>query len=83
MIRVENGGHYVPENEIENRYYLGYKNLDTYYPRFKNLHVLNSSFYNQLPKHILSLKDSKVEAKSRFPKFLELLIPNITKLISY
>jgi len=82
MIRVENGGHYVPEKEIENRYYLGYKNLDTHFHRFKGLHLLNSSFYNQPPKHILSLKNSKVAARNKFPKFLKPLIPNIHKILS-
>lgn len=30
-IRVENGGHYVPENEIEKRYNDGYNNLNSFF----------------------------------------------------
>ncbi|WP_157243493.1 hypothetical protein [Algoriphagus resistens] len=44
-IRVENGGHFVPESEIMNRFKAGYSNLDEFFGFFDTLHLFNSSTY--------------------------------------
>lgn len=80
QIRVENGGHFVPENEIIDRYYLGYLNLDKHFIYFDNVHLLNSSYYNQEPKHILSIRKGQIIEISYLPEFLCELIPNIVHM---
>lgn len=76
-IRVENGGHHVPDEEIESRFKAGYLNVDKYFQKFDNVHLLNASFYNEAPKHIVSLSNNKNVKTNQFPDFLKGLIPNI------
>ena len=80
LIRVENGGHYVPPKEIEKRFYEGYANLDALYSKFDNIHLLNASAYNQEPQHILTITKGKVISKHNFPDFLKLYLPVISNL---
>ncbi|PZX51880.1 putative ABC-type ATPase [Algoriphagus ratkowskyi] len=77
QIRVENGGHFVPESEIVSRYYEGYRNLNKHFQYFDNVHLLNSSYYYQEPKHILSIGKGQVLAVGHVPEFLDELIPRI------
>lgn len=79
-IRVENGGHFVPEKEIEERYKLGYENLNGLFSQFDFVHLLNSSFYNEVPHHILSIQNGQLVYLSEFPEFLKELTPSIAKL---
>ena len=80
QIRVENGGHFVPEHEIENRCYLGCKNLNNHFLFFDNVHLLNSSQYDKAPQHIMSTTNGLVTAETDFPQFLEKLLPNISSI---
>ena len=80
QIRVENGGHFVPENDIKSRFHLGYKNLNQHFKYFDNLHLLNVSEYDSPPKHIVSLEKGKIIALTKFPKFLTNLLHDINKL---
>lgn len=81
MIRVENGGHYVPSLEIEKRFFEGYTNLDTLYPKFDNVHLLNASVYNKEPQHILTIAKGKLIKQHNFPDFLKTHLPAISKLV--
>ncbi|RAI91973.1 putative ABC-type ATPase [Algoriphagus yeomjeoni] len=80
QIRVENGGHFVPEAEIENRYMLGYRNLNMHFQYFDTVHLLNSSYYKKEPRHILSIREGDVLATTHLPGFLNDLIPTIISL---
>lgn len=80
QIRVENGGHFVPEKEIEERYKLGYANLDRLFSQFDFVHLLNSSFYDEEPHHILTIQNGRQMHLSEFPEFLKGLTPSIAKL---
>lgn len=79
-IRVENGGHFVPEKEIEERYKLGYENLNKLFSKFDFVHLLNSSFYKEEPHHILSIQNGQLIYLSEFPEFLKAITPSIAKL---
>ncbi|WP_339815881.1 zeta toxin family protein [uncultured Imperialibacter sp.] len=81
-IRVENGGHFVPDNEIEERYKLGFENLDRLFAQFDFVHLFDSSFYKEEPHHILSAREGQLIYFSEFPEFLKLLIPTIAKMAS-
>jgi predicted ABC-type ATPase len=80
QIRYENGGHYVPDNEVEERFYLGYKYLDEHFTDFDHVHLLDSSFYDSEPCHIASLISGKVESITKYPEYLIDLLPKITTL---
>ncbi|WP_119844811.1 hypothetical protein [Reichenbachiella sp. MSK19-1] len=47
QIRVENGGHHVPEHEIESRYQLGFQNLNEYWKYFDELYLFETSAFKQ------------------------------------
>ncbi len=80
-IRVENGGHFVPDIQIKERFELGYKHLNEYFSQFDFVHLMNSSFYKEAPHHILSIHKEEVIQLSNFPYFLKDFVPNISKLI--
>jgi predicted ABC-type ATPase len=81
QIRYENGGHYVPDNEVEERFYLGYKYLDKHFEDFDYIHLLDSSSYDNTPCHIASIHNGKLKTISKYPKYLRNFLPNITELI--
>lgn len=81
-IRVENGGHYVPENEIEKRYYDGYNNLNTFFDYFDYVDLYDSSKHLKHPSHILSSESGKISSINNLPNYLNDLIPNIIKNIN-
>lgn len=77
QIRVENGGHFVPEWEIERRYHLGYQNLNDHWTYFDEVHLFNTSGYGEEPKHFLSLIERNVAVVEDIPEFLT---PILTKM---
>ena len=79
-IRVENGGHFVPDKEIEERYKLGYQNLNIEFSQFNFVHLLDSSFHKEEPHHILSIQNGQLIHLSEFPDFLKALVPSIAKI---
>lgn len=81
QIRYENGGHYVPDREVEERFYLGYKYLNEHFKDFDHIHLLDSSFYDSEPCHITSLQKGKLVSVNKYPEYLKELLPKITTLI--
>jgi predicted ABC-type ATPase len=77
QIRVENGGHFVPENEIRERYELGYKHLNQHWKYFDDVILFDTSTYNEKPKYILSVYNGKIEMLNGFPEYLKSYIPDI------
>ncbi|WP_051287244.1 zeta toxin family protein [Algoriphagus mannitolivorans] len=80
-IRVQNGGHFVPDTEIQMRYYAGFKNLDDHFAWFDSIDVYNCSYYKQEPKYCFSLVKGEVVLCEQFPEFLTALIPKIATKI--
>lgn len=78
-IRVENGGHFVPEKEIERRYYDGYDNLNKFFDYFDYVDLYDSSKYLEHPSHILSIEYGKISSINNLPHYLNDLIPDIVK----
>jgi len=79
QIRVENGGHFVPEHEIESRYDLGFENLNTHWKYFNELYLFETSAFKQEPNLILTSIDNKIEIEDNIPHYLNRRIPNILK----
>lgn len=82
QIRVENGGHFVPESEINLRYKLGFENLNSKWGYFDDVYIFDTSTYNEEPKFLLSIANNKVDQFIEFPKYLNLLIPSIKNLFT-
>ena len=76
-IRVENGGHFVSEREIELRYRLGFENLNNHWKYFDQIFLFETSVYKREPKHILSIFRNTVEHDEDIPPYLNMLIPDI------
>lgn len=80
QIRVENGGHFVPDSEITERYRLGYENLNEHWAFFDEIYLFDTSAYKQEPRFILSIVNNELIEKIGFPKFLAPLVPSIQLL---
>lgn len=78
QIRVENGGHFVPDNEIEKRYHLGFKHLNQHWTYFDQVFIFETSAYKQEPFLLISIVNGEVEVENDLPKYLDNLIPTIT-----
>ncbi|WP_456457994.1 hypothetical protein [Reichenbachiella sp.] len=77
QVRVENGGHHVPPDEIELRYYLGYEHLNKYWKYFDELYLFETSAYKEEPRLILTSIEDQVEREDKIPDYLNNLIPDI------
>jgi predicted ABC-type ATPase len=76
-IRVENGGHYVSENEIKTRYFDGFANLNSSFRYFDIVDIFDTSAYAAEPKHVLSIENGIATIKGKLPNYLGQLIPLI------
>jgi len=81
-IRVENGGHFVPDSEIINRFGAGYNNLNEHFGFFDTLHLFNSSTYGKAPDYCLTFQKGKLVKKADLPSFLEDFTPILYKQAS-
>ena len=80
-IRFENGGHFVPDNEVKERYKLGFKNLNENWEFFDRVTLFETSKYNDTPTHLFTIQDKNYILRNNFPKYLEKLIPNMKELL--
>jgi len=60
----------VPDLEVEERYRLGYENLNRHLKDFDNIHIFDTSTYNSSPAHILSLRNGKIDILNKCPEYL-------------
>lgn len=82
-IRVENGGHFVPNKEIESRFKLGYKNLDKHCGDFDLTWVFESSSHGNTPVPLaLFLKGIWFETDDHFPNYFARRLPNLSRQIT-
>mgnify|MGYP003646191270 CR=1 FL=1 len=79
QIRVENGGHFVPDAEIEKRYYQGFENLNQHWVFFNQVFLFETSAFKTEPKHILTIINQEIEHEEDIPNYLNKLIPSILK----
>jgi predicted ABC-type ATPase len=77
-IRVQNGGHFVPESEIEKRYFEGFSNLKAYYKFFDSIDLFDTSTYGEPPKFVLFIENGEVLSVKNIPEYLnDLISPNL------
>lgn len=79
-IRVQNGGHFVPEKEITKRYKAGFSNLDQYYKEFDSVDLFDTSTYGKEPSYLFSIEENKIINQHTSKRYLSKLIPNILSL---
>ena len=78
-IRVENGGHFVPDSEILKRYYEGFANLNANFKYFNLVDVFDTSAYSKVPEYLLSVENGRITTTRKLPEYLIGLIPDILK----
>lgn len=83
LIRFENGGHFVPNDQVEQRFVFGYKCLEKYFAQFDTLHLLDSSAYNNRPAHILTAHSGKVVYWRNYPQYLVSRLPALSGLVKF
>jgi predicted ABC-type ATPase len=76
-VRVENGGHFVPDSEIKERYYHGFQNLNNDWKYFDEIFLFETSSFKKEPKHILTINNKVIEKETIIPDYLNKLIPSI------
>ena len=76
-VRVDNGGHFVPKEEIKRRYFDGFENLNANYAYFDMIDVFDSSGFAAPPSHLFSIKEGRLELTSKVPQYLQVLLPAI------
>lgn len=81
QIRYENGGHFVPEYEIKERFYLGYKHLNENYTYFDHIRIFDASQYSAIPAHVMTIKHGRIEMLNNYPDYLKTCIPDISQLV--
>ncbi|MDO6803684.1 zeta toxin family protein [Wenyingzhuangia sp. 1_MG-2023] len=79
-IRFENGGHFVPDNEVKERYELGFKHLNENWKFFDSVTLFETSKYNDTPSHLFTIEEEQFILKNDFPEYLEEYIPSIKEL---
>ena len=76
-IRVQNGGHFVSESEIEKRYFEGFANLNAHFAYFDLIDMFDTSAYSKQPRYIFSIEGGEITTKRDFPQYLAHLIPAV------
>ena len=79
-IRVANGGHFVPDLEVEQRYTAGFLNLNQHFNFFDKIDLFDVSQFGQIPQHVLSVENQEILFSGFFPQYLLPLVPDILKL---
>lgn len=81
QIRVENGGHFVPDHEVIERFSLGYRNLNQHWSYFDEVFIFDTSTYKKEPRFLMSIINRELDMFIDFPVYLGKLLPDIKKLI--
>lgn len=76
-VRVSNGGHFVPDDQVEERFQLGYDNLNEHWRYFDEVYLFDTSAYREEPKHILTVNNGRMGTRELVPSFLYERIPAI------
>ena len=71
----------MPDQEIEERYRLGYKHLNENWKFFDAINLFETSEYDREPKHLLTIEQNDLVILEGFPEYLNSLIPNIANRV--
>ncbi|MFM2387003.1 MAG: hypothetical protein RL660_1760 [Bacteroidota bacterium] len=78
-IRVQNGGHFVADSEVVERYKLGYQNLNGNFEKFQSIDVFDCSEYGSDPRYVMSIRNGKLSGQNKVPDFIVKFLPNVFK----
>ncbi|MGY6650113.1 zeta toxin family protein [Wenyingzhuangia sp. IMCC45574] len=79
-IRFENGGHFVPDKEVEKRYFLGFENLNMNWDFFDIISLFETSRYNHTPEHLVTIAENLVFMENGFPNYLKTYLPRLKQI---
>lgn len=81
-IRYQNGGHYVADNVVRQRYLDGFLNLEKHYDQFDFFVVLESSIENEKPKTLFALDNNLKKIVSVLPDYFKQFCPKLSTFIN-
>lgn len=82
-IRYENGGHYVPDDQVEQRYKDGFNNLNKTFEVFDSMLLIEASAENKIPITLLKYsKDLPIDIKKPLPDYFMKHCPQLSQFIS-
>lgn len=76
-IRYQNGGHFVPDDEVEKRYQQGFSNLNKLYKLFDTIVLLEASTKNKLPRTIVQIIKGSHQISPPIPNYLLKQCPDL------
>lgn len=78
-IRYENGGHYVTNSEVIQRYHDGFTNLNQTFEIFDSIMILEVSTENEIPKTLIKyLKGTTCDIKKTLPDYFTKNCPQLS-----
>jgi predicted ABC-type ATPase len=81
-IRYQAGGHFVPNDEIEKRYFKGFENLDKHFQEFDSILIIETSTQNRKPQTIALIdSDKTVSLIHPTPNYFMNVCPLLTNYI--
>lgn len=85
--RINNKGHFVPDNTIEYKWKKGYKNLNLYFELFDKILLVDNSIDGCQPKNICTLSKNRkgvydIELFSEIPDYAKRRFPKIYNLLT-
>ena len=83
-IRFQNGGHFVPNDEVRTRYYAGFENLSKYFQEFNEIMILESSEENKKPRVLLlhNMDRGITQEKADCPEYLKNHCPQLAQFVA-
>lgn len=76
--RVFNGGHFIDEESLKNRWKMGYASLDAHHKLFDNIIIIDNSNDNKIYKPILNYSKSQLIYKIEIlPNYFQKRLPRL------
>jgi predicted ABC-type ATPase len=82
-VRVAFDEHFVDDETINFKWREGYKNLNTYYPFFDKILIVDNSADNEVYKNLVQIEKGKsILMTDQLPPYFSKRLPEIFKLIN-
>lgn len=81
QFRFQNGGHFVPDSEVEDRFLSGYQHLDDLFKQFDSVHLFDTNAIGQAPQFVASITLDGIATARFYPAFLQNKLPKLSAFV--